>query len=247
MGNSCKSLGKLKHDFEPFVDRISHKTAESTKHNNTEDLHNGVRSEENPLSKSYNMIGTGECPSHLLMPMPMPEFIKICTRNRPAGISDNEWDMFVSTISFECFWINVQGEVDKKVWVNTPMLGSSTSDLVSNSIEQVSGRSTYSKDDSSLECAGHFVLTDIGDTSDAESTSRWDLGVQSCSSQCAKYYTEICNDDEVRSNYDKELKLIAFSLRDVASNASDDNTSYNENKITPELSVADKVQINVWR
>jgi len=246
MGNSFKS-GRLEHDFEPFVERVSYKTADSYKHNNTEHLHN-VLSEEKPLSTStsYNMVGTEKWPSQLLMPI--PEFIKICTRNRPAGISDNEWDRFVSTICFECFWIDFRGEVDKKVRVNTPMLGFSTSDLVSNSSEQVSGRSTDNKDNSSLEFAGHFVFTDIdGDISDAESTSRWSLGVQSCSNPCPKYYTEICNDDEVRSNYDKELKLIAFSLRDVASNASDDNTSYNENKITPELSVADKVQINVWR
>jgi len=254
MGNSCKSSGKLEHNFEPFVERISYKTADSKKHNNTEHLQNAVRSEENPLSTSYNMVATEECPSPLLMPM--PEFIKICTSNRPAGISDNEWYRFVSTISFECFWIDVQGEVDKKVRVNTPMLGSSTSDLVSNSIEQDSGRSTHSKDDSSLEFAGHFVFTNIdGYQSDAESTSQWSLTKQSRSSPCEKYYTEICNDDEIRSNYDKELKLSTFRLGDIELNASEDNSSYDENKISrdatssinPELSVAGKVQINVWQ
>jgi len=263
MGNACKSSGKLENDFKCFVERTSYKTADSIQHNHAEHQQNVVRSEVNPLPTSYIQGGREECPSPLLRPM--SEFINICTRNRPAGVSDIEWDRFVSTICFECFWIDLQIEMDKKVQVNTPMLAtptrcptvlSSTKDLMSNSMKEVSGSSTHSEDDLSVDFAARFTVADSL-KSDAESTSRWSLRLQSRSKPYAKYYGEICKDDEVRSKNDKELNLSLFSLGDVEFIASEDNgSSYHENKISsnvtststdPEFGVADKVQINVYR
>jgi len=111
MGNNCKSVDEPREFVEPNFERILYKTVEYNQNNIAELLHKVVGTKAKGFSTE-----NGDTKKRPPL-MSMTEFIRICSRNRPAGISDINWDRFVSSICLECSWIDVQGEVDRRAQV----------------------------------------------------------------------------------------------------------------------------------
>jgi len=250
MGNNCKSVDKPRMFFEPNFERIFYKTVNNQR-NMAERLHKVVGTKAKRFSMS-DYEDTKKCPPPL---MPMTEFIKICSRNRPAGISDMSWDRFVYSLCLECSWIDVQGEVDKRGQLEA---GNSLSSLgyrlgkhklIS---EEVSGRSTPTFSDSSVEFAGKFLLP-IGnsDKSDDDtvksdvltyksnvvsnslsSLSALSLSMYRPDRSFAKYYSDLST-DEASCGCDKQSNLkYGLSLGELTCNSFESRKLQTENKIS---------------
>jgi len=250
MGNNCKSPGKPSNFVELHFERILYKPVDNNQHNIAELPHKVVGTKAKRFSTSE--YGTKKCPHQL---MPITEFIKICSRNRPAGISDISWDRFVSSVYLECCQIDVQGEVDKRGQVEAENSLSCLGYRLGKHklmVEGGSGRSTPNFSDSSVEFIGKFLFpiddsdkwdvdtvnSDVDtDKSDVVSNSLSSLSVVSLSPYrpdrlFAKYYRDLAGDEKVPSAYDKQLDLkYAFSLGDIQRNSCESERWQTENKI----------------
>jgi len=110
MGNHCNLLEKHSNVVEAHIDRILYKTVDNNPHNIAELTHEVVDSK----AKCFSTMDEGDTKKCHPPLMPMTQFIKICSRNRPVGISDISWDRFLSSICLECPWIDVLGEVEQR-------------------------------------------------------------------------------------------------------------------------------------
>jgi len=240
MGNNCKSVDKPSKFGEPRIERILYKTGDNNQRNIAELLHKVVG------SKPKRFL-VGNCDATKSPPplMPMMEFMKICSRNRPAGISDSSWDRFVSTICLECFWIDVYGEVDKRGQVKAETSSWSSSYRLGKKdfkVEEVSRSSTPTVSDLSVEFAGKYILPDDDtdrsdvdyDESDVVSKSLSSLSALStyCPDRSfAKYDSDLTSDEKVPNGYDKQFNLkYALSLGDIPCNSIGGKRWQTENK-----------------
>jgi len=243
MGNNCKSVDEPSKFREPHFGRIIYKAADNNQHNIAGLLQKVVGTKAKHFSTDSGDTKKG--PPSL---MPMTEFIKICSRNRPAGISDISWDRFVSSVCLECFWIDVQGEVDKRAQIEAETSSSGSPYRLGKKylMEEVSGTSTPTASDLSVEFAGKYIFPDADtdksnidyDESDVVSHSLSSLSDLSFPKDradrlFAKYDGDLTNDEKVTSGYDKQFDLkYAVSLGDIKCNSVEGKKWYTENKIS---------------
>jgi len=228
MGNNCKSVNTPSKVVEPHNERILFKNTDNNQRR-TELLKKFVRTKAKRFSTSQNRDAKKYPPPPL---MPMTEFIKICSRNRPAGIPDIVWDRLVSSICLECFWIDVQGEADKRGQMKAEPSSSRSSHWVAKKDSMLEeGRSTPTASDSIVEFAEKFVFTDVdNDKSDVVSKSLSSLSALSLSMyhpdrSFAIHHSDFSSDDSSSDEktswgYDKKLDLkYALSLGDLQCNS----------------------------
>jgi len=238
MGNNCKSVNKPSKVVEPHNERMLWKTTDNNQRNRAELRKKFVRTRAKRFSTSQNR-NTKKCPTPPLMPM--TDFIKICLENRPAGISDIVWNSFVSTICLECFWIDVQGEVDERGHMKAETSSSRSSHRVAkidSVLEEAPGRSTPTASDSIVEFAEKFIFTDVdNDKSDVVSKSMSSLSALSLS-MCrpdrsfATHHSDFSSEEETSRGYDKELNSkYALSLGDLQCNSFEGKRWHDENQI----------------
>jgi len=224
MGNNCKSVNKPSKVVEPRIERILRKTTDNQR-NRAELLKTFVRTKAERFSTSHNW-DTKKCPPPSLMPM--TDFIKICSRNRPAGIPDIVWDRFVSSICIECFWIDGEDEVDKRGQMKAKTSSSRSLHRLAKKdsmLEEAAGRSTPTASDSIVEFAGKFISTDVDiDKSDVVSESLSSLSALSLSMyrpdrSLSIHHTDFSSDEKTSRGYDKKLNFkYALSLGDLQCN-----------------------------
>jgi len=256
MGNNCKSVDKQRKFLEPNFERIFYKIVDNDQRNIAERLHKVVGTKAKRFSMS-DYEDTKKCPPPL---MPMTEFIKICSRNRPAGIPDMSWDRFVYSLCLECSWIDVQGEVDKRGQVEAENSLSSLGYRLGKhklTLEEVSGRSTPTFSDSSVEFAGKFPFT-IGNSEKSEddsvksdvvtyksnvvsnslsSLSALSLSMHRPDRSLAKYYSDLSSDEGYGCDKQSNLKY-GLSLGVLKCNSFESNKLLTENKISTESNTA---------
>lgn len=181
--------------------------------------------------------------------MPLPEFISIVSQNRPVGISDEDWERFVSSVTLEFFGFGIHNEQGKVTLVENSKFAMSAPNSPSLfSIDAVMGMSTKEYTPtlsetgtvSSAAFAGRFVLPDISDDDcSADSTSVWSLNSESpslsqvnwASVRCLKQFSGA---DEVRADSDIVLssRCTTLCLKDLPSNSYEENLFNNENKMS---------------
>jgi len=110
---------------------------------------------------------------------------------------------------------------------------------------EVSGRSTPTASDLSVEFAGKYIFTDVDTDSDVDYVES-DVGSKSLSSlsalslskyrpdrSFAKYDSDLTNDEKVPCGYDKQFNLkYALSLGDIQCNSFEGKKWQTENKIS---------------
>jgi hypothetical protein len=181
--------------------------------------------------------------------MPLPEFINIVSKNRPLGISDEDWERYVSSVTMEFFKFGNHDEQEKEMLMKNLKFAMSAPNSPSlSSIDAVLGMSskecTPSLSEigtvSSAQFAGRFVLPDSSDhESSAGSTSVWSLNSEStslskknwASVRCLKQVSD-ADEDRVDSDMVLNSRCTTLCLKDFPSNSYEENLFYNENKMS---------------
>lgn len=181
--------------------------------------------------------------------VPLPEFIRIVSQNRPVGISDEDWERYVSSVTLEFFRFGINLEQETGTLMkNSKFAISAPNSPTLSSIDAVFGMSTkeYTPDlsetgtVSSAEFAGRYVLPDISDHErSAGSTSVWSLNSEAKSLSQLNWSSVRClkklsGADEVRADSDIVLnsRCTTLCLKDLPSNSYEENLFYNENEMS---------------
>jgi len=182
--------------------------------------------------------------------MSISEFLRICSQNRPVGVSDDNWQQFLNSTCSEYFNVGFNVDLSSKIqakYVNITVpvpkspSRSSIDAVMDLSMQKASPRLSHSSSVSIVEFAGRFALPDNAEynQSDAESTSIW---VQD--TECSSFYdpksTSLTFQNEFVSTCDVgaesykfwKSKCTALCLGDVPSGSYEESSFYDENKIS---------------
>jgi len=266
MGNYCRYLGESSNDSSRRPrKRICWQSRDDTWRNIAQVGHNVTTQVNVEGITTLDLGGKTNEIAHTLH-VPLPEFISTVSQYRPVGISDADWEKFVSSVTLEFFKFGIHNEKEKGTLMEKSKYQISASNSPSlSSIDAVMGMSTTeytptlseTESVSSAAFAGRFVLPDISDhASSTGSTSVWSLNSESpslsqlnrASVRCLKQFTGV---DEVRADSDIVLnaRCTTLCLKDLPSNSYEENLFYYEDKMsTPshrqvtdhEISVATK-------
>jgi len=247
MGNHCRYLGESSNNgSRRHKEPICWKTRDHDWRNIAQSAHN-VTTQVNVagiLNRGENINGI----AHSLH-VPVPEFISIVSQNRPVGISDQDWERFVSSITLGFCKYSIHNEQEKGAFVKNSRYAMSTPNSPSlSSIDAVVGRSmiectpTLSETESvsSAEFAGRYILPDSSDHEcSTSSTSMWSLNAESKSLSQLNWATARClkqfsGADEVRAKSERDLKsrCTTLCLKDMPSNSYEENLFYDEDKMS---------------
>jgi len=209
-----------------------------------------------------NSRGANICKSHMThlgeemekvpptIKMSISEFLRICSQNRPSGVSDDNWQQFLNSTCSEYFNVGSNGDLGSKIQaksvnITVPVTNSpsrSSIDAVMDlSMQEASLRLSHSSSVSIVEFAGRFALPHNAEynQSDAESTSIWVHDTE-CSSFCDPKSTSLKCQNEFVSTCDVgaesykvwKSKCTALCLGDVPSGSYEESSFYDENKIS---------------
>jgi len=182
--------------------------------------------------------------------MSISEFLRICSHNRPVGVSDDNWQQFLNSTCSEYFNVSLNGDLRSKIRakslnITVPVTNSpsrSSIDAVMRlSMQEGNLRLSHSSSASIVEFAGRCALPDNAECnqSDAESTSIWVRDTE-CSSfydpkstsvKCHEDFVSTC-DGGAESYKVWKSKCTALCLGDVPSGSYEENLFYDENKIS---------------
>jgi len=113
MGNNCKAFEKLSNRSECYPKRIQFQTGDHFKHKINE-----LRIElpHDMAWTKASCLSTSELGSKGIRYPPLDvrteELVRICLKNRPAGVSDDNWERFLSSVCFEYSKNDVKGSLD---------------------------------------------------------------------------------------------------------------------------------------
>jgi hypothetical protein len=177
--------------------------------------------------------------------LPMSEFIRICSLNRPKKISDTDWWRFVYNTYIECFTLGVPSKLHNKAKAeftglsccvpSSPSL--SSIDAVKSMQMEESTRLSLSQSFSSVEFAGPVAFPDISGYNQLSSETILgciqndsDWSERSCSSSRLK--KDFSSPDKFGCESDMVLKsrFTAYRLGDLPSDSCEESLFYNENK-----------------
>jgi len=181
--------------------------------------------------------------------MSISEFVRICTQNRPEGVSDDNWRRFLYSICSEYFRDGLDGDFSTKAKTKSENIAvpvsrspsrSSIDAVIGVSMEETTPRLSPCTSVSIAEFAGRFEFPDIANCnlSDAESTSIWlqDAECSSFSEHRTSFVSpnQFVSADEVGAESCNVLKYkcTALCLGDLPSESYEENLFYNENKIS---------------
>jgi len=233
-------------------------------------LHNTERAGYRPMDDNLekanfwkrNGRGANICKSHMTqlgeemekvpptIKMSISEFLRICSHNRPLGVSDDNWQQFLNSTCSEYFNVGFNGDLSSKIQaksvnITAPVPNSpsrSSIDAVMDlSMQEASLRWSHSSSASIVEFAGQFALPRNAEfnQSDAESTSIWVHDTESSSVydpkstslQCQNEFVSTCDVGTESCNIWKS-KSTALCLGDVPSGSYEESSFNDENKIS---------------
>jgi len=175
------------------------------------------------------------------------ELIRICSRNRPAGISDSNWETFLLSLSFDCFDINFQSKLDREVPMEATstisLLGSSRSSV--NAVIEISVNEdfqswTSSADATTGEFAARLELPlEDSDNYDAKSISLGDVQIPSTPNSISSWSSATCIGGLVGGHIPKlkcdlrsNLRYTTLTLGDLPCNLYEEVLLNSESKIS---------------
>jgi len=223
MGNYCKSYGNLSKCYDEESKRVWFKSAQKNQ--------NKIAISQNAFRPTATTVQLGDI--HIGTPLSdkvsLPEFIRICSRNRPAGISDSNWETFVLSLSFDCFHNNVQKESDKEAWLEATILnscGSSIHTAMVMPINDEDSQSLISSLDSTVEFAQHLELPyEGGENDNAELISRGILNTPSKPGSIRTWSSAECigevspwDTPKTKFTSESNLRYTIFSLGELSCN-----------------------------
>jgi len=182
--------------------------------------------------------------------MSIPEFLRICSQNRPAGVSDDNWQRFLYSICSEYFKVGFHGDLSSKIQAKSGNIDarlpcspsrSSINAVMELSMQEASPRMSHSSSVSIVEFAGRFALPDNAEynQSDAEFTSIWFQDTEcssfhepkSTSERCLNEFMTTCINGAESYKVWKS-KYTALCLGDISSGSSEENLFCEENKLS---------------
>jgi len=248
MGNYCRYLGESSNNSSRRPrKRICYQSRDNTWRNIAQVGRNLTTQVDAEGITTSDLEGKINEIAHTLH-VPLPEFISTVSQYRPVGISDEDWERFVSSVTLEFFSFG-HNEQEKGTLVEKSKFAISASNSPSlASIDAVMGMSTKeytptlsdTESVSSAAFAGRFVLPDISDHEcSTGSTSVWSLNSESsslsqlnpASVRCLKQFTGV---DEVRAHSEELLnsRCTTLCLKDLPSNSYEENLFYYEDKMS---------------
>jgi len=251
MGNNCKSFEKMSHSYESHFERTHYKSGNHYKPNLSElciELPRDVTCAEAQRFSTSELDSTGTyCPP---FDMRTAELVRICLRNRPAGVSDVDWERFLSSVCFEysqndakCGFDTSAG-IKTAIWATPSPRSPSRSNANMNSRRSSCGDSEYS----SVEFAGRYVLPYMhNDKTNALSSSLSSMSGQSQSRgqserSHAKCFVEDSSDTDLGSVCDEDFNSgYTYRLGDLPCKSCEDYKSFDENKISSKASSEKKI------
>jgi hypothetical protein len=260
MGNNCKSFDKLSNRFGYHVERTHYKTRDHYKHKICELSvaipHDVACTKVQPSCTSELGRKGISCPTQDVQ---NAELVRICSKNRPVGVSDVNWERLLSSVCFEYSWNDVKGEFDTSagmvtaIWATPSPRSPSRSSENANMgtwMDKTSRRSSSSTNYSSVEFAGRYVFP--SDYPKARSPSQSSVSAQSVyrgqsERSYAKCFIEDSSESDLGTTCDLECKSsYTFRLGDLPGKSSEDYKSYDENKIYSKSSNEHKISPNVY-
>jgi len=244
MGNYCRYPGETnKCSSRRHRERICWKTKDNTWRNIAQ-LERNLTTQVNDEGITTMNLGGKINEIGRTLQVSMPEFVSINPENRPVGLSDEDWERFVSSTTFD-FLRWDQDELEKEALMRNTKFGmsvpsslSSVDALMGMSMKDCTPTLSGSETVSSVEFAGRFVLPDFYDD-DTCSTSVWSLNTESsslsqqnwASVRCLK---EFSGTDEVRgeSNTVLNSRCTTLCLKDIPSNSYEENLFSEEDNIS---------------
>jgi len=184
--------------------------------------------------------------------MSISEFLRICSQNRPVGVSDDNWQQFLNSTCSDYFKVGFNGDLSGRrqtkslntiVSVPNSPSRSSIDAVMGLSMPEDTPRLSHSSSVSIFEFAGRFALPDNAEynQSDAESTSVWlqdteDSSFYDPNSTSLKCQDEFVSTGDVGAGADSDKvwksNRTALCLGDVPSGSYEESLFYDENKIS---------------
>jgi len=237
MGNYCKSIGDGNVDFCNPTERIRYKTTDTYWRNIFQLWHNA-----GTPSKTFNNLKTPVFGKENIIAdtslVTIEEFVSMCDRNRPSGVSNGDKEWFPSSTYREFLMQKVEDEFVKKPLTKAGSFSleeissqSQTSvDAVKGvSLEECAKSSSETQSVSTVEFAERIILP--GESAyDSPSTTVW-----TCSSLPDWSFAcmdQLLTDDEVGAESDSKLNsgYKKFYLKDIPIIPEGDNPYNDENK-----------------
>jgi len=249
MGNYCKTFGQPNHKSSQLhTERLSDREMDDKFQKSKFRKSVARRVIFKGVSKAQ--LGGEMKKVDITTPILISELVRICSRNRPEGVSDDNWQRFLSFTCSEYFNFGINGEFDSQAKVKSENFSvpvprsssrSSVDAVMDMFIEEGTPSSSLSTSVSIAEFAGRFALPDVTECnqSDAESSSIW-LQDTECSYLCehrslsVRSHDYLVSADEVGAESYKGLnsKFTAICLGDLPSGSCEENLFYDENKIS---------------
>jgi len=165
MGNQCKAIRDGSVDISNPGERICYKSLDTKWRKIFQRWHNGaipttVNNVTAPLCWKEEIV---DDTSHVRI----QDYVSMCTRNRPPGVSNEDWEWYISSSCQEIFKLQVQDDFYKTPLVKSDSFSSlGTYSHSQTSVHAVLGLSWEESEQSSVETlsvssvefAGRFVL-----------------------------------------------------------------------------------------
>jgi len=249
MGNYCKSLGDENVDFLNLRERIRYKTTD-TKWRNLLQLWHNAGTPSTTVDNLKTAVGKEKIISDTSL-MTIQEFVTMCAKNRPPGVSNEDWDWFTSSSCREFFKLEVEDEFDKKPLTKAEsftLLGTCSQSQTSfdalkgASLEECVKSSSETRSVSSVEFAERIVLPDESGYDPPSNTKSTWSSLPDWSFACLdQFSSDVEFGAESNSKLNSECKKLY--LKDMPIIPIEDNPFNEENKspLTPISSTNDSV------
>lgn len=250
MGNYCKSIGDGNVDFCNPRERIRYKTS-GTKWRNIFQLWHDAGTPSTAFDNLKTAIFGKEKIIADTSLVTIQEFVTMCARNRPPGVSNEDWEWFTTSSCREFFKLKVDDELVEKPITKAgsfSVVGSCSQSQTSIdavwgvSLEELAQSSSETLSVSSVEFAERIILPDESAYHPQSNTQSTLSSLPDWSFACLdQLSTDVDVGAESDSKFNSGFKKLY--LKDIPIIPMEDNPSDDENKSssTPNSTTNDSV------
>jgi len=155
----------------------------------------------------------------------MQDFISLCSQNRPPGVSNTNWEIFLCSTGVGITKLITESEVNKKPPIKSEGFSMAATHLPSplspNSIDAVAGSPAENyrycpsptTSVSSVEFAGRFIIPEVDESqvSNSDSTSVWSVYEKSMSCPQRRWSSVRCLNESIDNEYGTESNVFLGS------------------------------------